>query len=111
MQWLRINDINWSIKFVRPNHFTLQRNDGSFSVGCCNNDTKTIYLNNNLKGVFLKKVLAHEITHAAMFSYNIYLPLDLEEYVADIIATYGEDIIILTNLIFKEIEKDRYQFY
>jgi len=37
----------------------------------------------------IKKVLCHELTHAAMFSYNVELTLDQEELFADLIATYG----------------------
>ena len=44
-----------------------------------------------------------------MFSYNVILPLDVEEQVADIIATHGYEIISLTEKIIQDIEKDRYQ--
>lgn len=108
---LQINGINWLIRFVNPHHVMLRRRGGDFSVGCCNNDTKTIYLNSELTGDFLKKVLAHELTHAALFSYNILLPIEIEENVAEIVATYGEDIILLTNQIYNDMKKDRYQFY
>ena len=56
--------------------------------------------------VFLKKVLCHEIVHAAMFSYNVDLILEQEELVADLIATYGEEIIDITNQMFKKIKGD-----
>ena len=88
----------------------LIRNNGEYSVGCCNSFDKTIYLSNNLKGDFLKKVLTHEISHAALFSYHVFLPLDLEEEVADLIATYGHEITNLSNKIYEDIKKDRYQF-
>lgn len=39
--------------------------------------------------MMLKKILCHEITHAAMFSYNVDLSIEQEELVADLIATYG----------------------
>lgn len=39
-----------------------------------------------------------------MFSYNVELTLEQEEIVADIIATYGEEIIEQTNNIFKKIK-------
>lgn len=54
--------------------------------------------------VFLKKVLCHEIVHAAMFSYNIDLSLEQEELVADLIATYGEEINEITNQTIKKIK-------
>ena len=52
----------------------------------------------------LKKVLCHELTHAAMFSYNVELSLEQEELLADIIATYGEEIIQITNTLFYKIK-------
>ena len=40
-----------------------------------------------------------------MFSYNVYMTVDQEELVADLIATYGEEIIEVTNRIFSKIAK------
>ena len=70
----------------------------------CDRDTKTIYLAENLEGSMLKKVICHELVHAAMFSYNIYLSLEQEEIVADIIATYDEEIINITNKVFYKLQ-------
>ena len=70
-----INNIYWKIAFVEPNYPLLMRKDGRYSIGACDNLTRTIYINNTLKGNILKKVLCHEITHAAMFSYNVILSL------------------------------------
>ena len=53
----------------------------------------------------MKKVLCHEITHAAMFSYNVFLSIEQEELLADLIATYGQEIIDITNRIFLRIKK------
>lgn len=44
------------------------------------------------------------IPAAAMFSYNVYLSLEQEEVIADIIATYGEEIINVTNKVFKKLQ-------
>ena len=44
-----------------------------------------------------------------MFSYNIDLTLEQEEIVADLIATYGEQIIQVTNRIFKQIKGAYYE--
>ena len=51
-----------------------------------------------------KKVLCHEVVHAAMFSYNVMLSIDEEEVIANIIAKYGEEIIKITNSLFKKIK-------
>lgn len=53
----------------------------------------------------MKKVLCHELTHAAMFSYNIELSIEQEEILADLLATYGQEIIDMTNTIFNRLTK------
>ena len=99
-----INGVDWGIKLVSPNHPKIQRADGSYALGSCDNNTKLIYLSEAIPTNKLKKVLCHEITHAAMFSYNIFITIDQEELIADLIATYGEEIIKITNKIFKKIK-------
>ena len=104
-----INGENWGIKLVSSQHPKLLRTDGSLTIGSCDDQTKTIYINEDLNADLFKKVLCHEITHAAMFSYNIDLTYDQEELLADLISTYGQEIIITTNKIFKRIkEKGRF---
>ena len=95
-----INNIYWKLAFVSPDFPLLMRPNGEYSVGACDNLTRTIYINDTLYGNFLKKVLCHQITHAAMFSYNVNLSIEQEELIADLISTYGEEIIYTTNKIF-----------
>ena len=83
----------------------LRKSNGQLAIGACDDYTKTIYINNTLSGKMLKKVLCHELTHAAMFSYNVELNHDQEEILADIIATYGEEIIAMTNIIFQKLKE------
>lgn len=70
----------------------------------CDNNLKTIFVATGLSMVLLKKVLCHEIVHAAMFSYNIELSLEQEELIADLVASYGEEIIEVTNQMFKKLK-------
>ena len=98
-----INGIEWTIKMVSINHPKLQRSDGSWSIGACDSALQTIYIRADLQGEKLKKVLCHEITHAAMFSYNVELSIEQEELLADLIATYGQEIICIANKIFHRI--------
>ena len=100
-----INNIDWKLALVDPNFPLLQRINGEYSIGACDNLTRTIYINNTLSGALFKKVLCHEITHAAMFSYNVSLSVEQEELVADLISTYGEQIIYITNKIFKKLQQ------
>ena len=65
---------------------------------------RTIFIASGLSSAFLKKVLCHEIVHAAMFSYDVDLTLEQEELMAELVATYGEEIIKITNQVFKKIK-------
>ena len=100
----KINGIDWEVKYVSPNHPKLQYPIGEYALGSCDEATHTIFLSINIPIWKLKKVLCHEITHAAMFSYQVYMTVDQEELVADLIATYGEEIIDVTNRIFYKIK-------
>ena len=98
-----INNIYWKLAFVSPDFPLLRRWSGDFSIGACDNLTRTIYINETLNGDLLKKVLCHEITHAAMFSYGVSLSLEQQELVADLISTYGDQIVYITNKIFSKL--------
>ena len=98
-----INNVYWKLAFVAPHFPLLQRTNGEFTIGACDNLTRTIYINELLQGDLLKKVLCHEIVHAAMFSYNVDLTIEQEQLVADLISTYGEEIIYITNKIFNKL--------
>ena len=100
---IEINGNKWYIKFVDKNDNILSTENGKQTLGVCDNTTKTIYLANNLKGFMLKNVLCHELVHAAMFSYGIILNYEQEELIANLIATYGEEIIDKTNEIFRRL--------
>lgn len=101
-----INGEAWDIVLVPPFHPELFRSDGSVTLGSCDDITKTIYIDNALDGYLMKKVLAHEITHAAMFSYNVNLEVIQEELLADLIATHGQEIINITNKLFRQMRKE-----
>ena len=70
---LNINGEEWKIVRVSTFHPKLRRSDGSFAIGSCDNNDKTIYIQEHLSPEMFKKVLCHELTHAAMFSYDIIL--------------------------------------
>jgi hypothetical protein len=48
----------------------------------------------------MKKVLCHEMVHAAMYSYDVPMSDTVEEVVADMIATYGNEIMTLSNMTY-----------
>ena len=100
-----INGIWWNIKYTVPYSKDLLRSDGTLSVGVTDYEQNTIFINNRLRGQFLKKVLTHEICHACMFSYGVILDIDTEEIVCDCIATYGKEIIDIADMLFSVLEK------
>lgn len=101
---LNFNNVEWRILFVSPFHPILRRPDGTQTLGVCVKDNTTIYINEELDNEMLKKVLCHEFTHAAMFSYDIFLSIEQEELLADLLATYGEEIVYKTNRIFCRLQ-------
>ena len=104
-----INGENWRVFLVSANHPMLIRSDGSYTIGACDDSTKSIYILEDLNDKYLKKVLCHEITHACMFSYDVELTIEQEEMLADLIATYGTQITHISNLIFNRLKKIKKQ--
>ena len=103
---INFNGEVWRVILVSPNDPMLLRLDGTWTIGACDDDLKTIYISENLDDFMIRKVLSHELTHAAMFSYNVELTLDQEELFADLIATYGREIICKTNLFFNRLKEN-----
>ena len=104
---ININGEEWRIALVPPLDPALRRSDNSYTIGVCDDTVKTIFINKELTQKYIQKVLCHELTHAAMFSYNINLTWEQEEILADLIATYGQEIVYMTNLVFKRITEKR----
>lgn len=103
-----INGEDWVVQFVSPYNPYLVRLDGrGYTLGTCDDLLKIIFINERLPEEQVRKVLGHELTHASMFSYNIDLPIDFEEILAEIIAIYGEEIVYLTDSLFQNIMKKR----
>ena len=103
-----INGIEWNIVFVNANSSDLMRSNGSITVGMTDNNTKSIYLSNKLKGTFLRRVMAHELCHAFCFSYNVYMPIEEEERLADWISLYGTELVYLLDDLMATVLKKAY---
>ena len=99
----KINGIRWTVKITSPINPVFMTDRGNMTVGVCDNQSKTIYLANTLKGKELKKVLCHEIVHATMFSYGVSLNYEQEELFANILAIHGQEIMDITNKIYKKL--------
>lgn len=98
-----INRRLWRIFFVSADHPVLLTSSGTYTLGVCDGNENAIYISLGLPRTKLKKVLCHEIVHAAMFSYNVNMTIEQEEMVADLIATFGKEILFNTNQIFDDI--------
>ena len=101
----KINGITWYMIRVRSDSPMLMRSDGSITVGMCDRETQTIYVSDALHGRFLRKVLLHEICHSAMFSYGIDMSVDQEELFCNLLSTYGDEIIAITDSVFKALSE------
>lgn len=103
-----INGIEWNIVWVNANDSNLMRSNGSITVGMTDFNTKSIYLSNKLKASFLRRVMAHELCHAFCFSYDVYMPIDEEERLADWISLYGSDLVYLLDDLMATILRKAY---
>lgn len=90
-----INGIYWRIIYVSADSKYLTRSDGSTTIGMTDGKTHTIYLYRGLEGYMLDKVLAHEMVHAFMFSYDIHIDIEDEEFMADWVSIYGRELIYM----------------
>lgn len=95
-----INGFRWDVVFVSSKSEKLHRSDGFLTVGVTDWNDGCVYLSNALRGAFLEKVLCHELTHCFCFSYDIHIPIEEEEFMADWLSVYGKDLIyLLDNLM------------
>lgn len=101
---IKINGEMWRVRLVPPSHPYLTAYRATPAIGCCDNVTKMICVSNALSPAMIKKVLCHEIVHAAMYSYRVNLSHYEEELVADIISTYGNEIMVLTHITYDKFK-------
>lgn len=99
-----INNYLWHLMYVDPNNSVLTRSDGVTTLGVTDFNSRTIYISNVLKGALLQKVITHEVCHCAMFSYGIFVPLELEELICDFVASHGREIIQTVDNLFAILE-------
>lgn len=99
-----INRILWKIEYVHPMSEKLLRSDGSRTVGVTDLSKGMIYINSMLSGEFLRKVITHEVCHASMFSYGIFVDIETEELICDFIASNGREIFEIADELFRVIK-------
>ena len=100
-----INGTNWRVQYENPLSGELRRSDGTISLGVTDRNTHTIYLSNALRGFMERKVLIHEVCHAICMSYDVYLPIEQEEILCDFVATYGDEVFDIVDMILGAVRR------
>lgn len=103
-----INGTIWQVQYENSNSSELRRSDNTISLGVTDRNTHTIYLSNALHGHMQRKVLIHEVCHAICMSYDVYLPIEQEEILCDFVATYGDEVFGIVDMILGAVRSDRY---
>lgn len=92
-----INGMDWNLRLVEPHSTMLMRSDNTYTFGMTDRNTQCVYISNRINGSFFDRVLCHELCHAFAFSYNLTMPIEVEEIVADFLATYGRNVFALAD--------------
>ena len=102
---LKINEIEWELFLVDPNHSGLYVN-GNSCVGTTWPAKAQIYMADNLAPSKMLLTIRHEITHAFIDSTQIREPeTHTEEDICEFVAKYGHAALRLADDIFKELQK------
>lgn len=101
-----MNGYLWRVVNVPPDSDYLISRDNVLTVATTDPDTLCIYLSDALHGEFKKRVIAHEMGHACCFSHGLLDEIreccypskvvQMEEFVCNFVADYGERIFSLT---------------
>lgn len=99
MQFEILGEI-WNVEFVPPNaKILLMPNTRTYTIGCCDRRTNTIYLTDTLYGEKLREVLQHELCHALHYASGGTMNLMNEECMCDFIGKYADEITEITEKI------------
>lgn len=82
----KINNYDWNLIFVDPFDPVLEVGNNKYTYGVTIPKLRTIFIANDVYGDFLHHILSHELWHAEMVSRNVYLPIYIEEALADLVA-------------------------
>ena len=98
-----VNNTMWRLEFVRPSSENLRRSDGSYTFGVTDNSVKTVFIMQNMSDYMIDKVICHELCHVHALEYDYYMPIEIEEIVADFMSLYGRKVVYLTDEIMDKI--------
>lgn len=101
-----MNGTYWRVLFVLSNSPYLIDRTGESKLATTDPKTRCVYLNSDLEGELLNKVLVHEIGHCVIFSYGLLdvihemvkpeYWMEAEEWVCNFVADYGVTIFSAT---------------
>lgn len=101
-----MNGHTWEVIQVHPNSGYLIDRTNKLTLATTDPNTHKIYISSNLRGQFKKRVIAHEMGHAACFSYDLIGEIHrccypdywvyMEEFICNFVADYGEEIFMIT---------------
>lgn len=105
MKQFVMNNYIWKVITVPANSKYLLSRTG-LTVGTTDPNTLCVYISEELTGEFKKRVIAHEMGHAACFSFHL-IPqigaccypdrqIEMEEFICNFVANYGEMIFSIT---------------
>jgi hypothetical protein len=99
METFTMNGYYWIVKRVNRDDPILIDESGEWTVGVTDPETMTVYISNEIDGAFFKRVLIHELSHCALFSFDLLegihrmvYPIywtEAEEWICNFIADYG----------------------
>lgn len=97
-----LNGLLWQVEFVEPFNPMLYDRTGNLTVATTDPILCKIYMLRTINGGFRRRVLCHELGHAAMISYNLLDDIhrmvkpkywiEMEEWICNFIADYGLSI-------------------
>lgn len=100
---VEMNGYIWRVQTVPPNSRILLDRSGKFRLATTDITNRRVYLANTLHGDFKRRVLSHELTHCAIFSYGLIndirqmlkprLLIEGEEWMCNLVADYAESIL------------------
>ena len=100
-----INGTMWQVQYENPLSGELKRSDNVSVLGVTDRNTHTIYLSSALYGHMERKVLIHEVCHAICMSYDVHLPIEQEEILCDFVATYGDEVFGIVDMILGAVRR------
>lgn len=102
---ISINNKDWEIART-DDPDKLMRTDGTVTLGMTDINDRTIYLWSGLSEMMFRKVLLHELSHAFINSYGIYLNLEEEEILCSFVDTYSTHIIEEADFLMQLLKRE-----